>query len=100
MSISKNVIYNVFTEIRNILIKFINIEYSSYLLGDENQNKYFVVDECNIISIKGIQICLLGIIDIESKDFRIEEELNREAYTLKHFITRYVAKGNYIITDG
>ena len=54
----------------------------------------------NIISKKGIQICFLGIIDTESKDFRIEPVLNRDAETLKQFITRYVAKGNFIITDG
>ena len=41
LNISKNVIYNAYTEIGNILINFINIEYSPNLLGDENQtNKY------------------------------------------------------------
>ena len=100
VSISKNVIYNVFNEIRNVLIKFINIEYASNLLGEEGEQKYFAVDECNIISIKGIQIWLLGIIDTASKDFRIEPVLNRDAETLKQFITRNVAKGNFIITEG
>ena len=43
---------------------------------------------------------MLGIIDTESKNFRIEAVLNREACALKHFIIRYEAKGNFIITDG
>ena len=70
------------------------------MLGEESEHNYFSLDECNIISIKGIQIWLLGIIDTESKDFRIEPVLNRDAETLKVFIPRYVAKGNFIITDG
>ena len=43
---------------------------------------------------------MLWIIDTDSKDFRIEPVLNRDAETLKQFITRYVSKGNFIITDG
>ena len=87
-------------EISNVLTKFINIKYASNLSGEEGEQKYYAVDDCNIISIKGMQIWLVGIIDTESKHFRIEPVLNRDAETLKQFITRYWAKGNFIIIEG
>ena len=52
-----------------IITKFINIENDSNLLGEDNLYRY-----CNrnyIIIIKGSQICLLDIIDIEISHFII-----------------------------
>lgn len=61
--IPKNVIYNVYSEIRKILSKYLFIEYQSNMLGYPNEYKYFSMDECNIISINNKDIWILGIID-------------------------------------
>ena len=48
---------------RNIISKYLLIEYESNVLGARNENKYFSIDECNILNIDNIHIWLLGIID-------------------------------------
>ena len=46
------------------------------------------------------QIWYLGIINNQSKTFRLEAALNRSEETLKKFILKYVPIGNIIICDG
>ena len=100
IDVSTIVISKVYEEMRQIISNYINIEYQSNLLGELNSRKYYSVDECNIITINGTQIWLLGIIDNENKDFRIEPILSRNTVALKNFINKYVSSGNYIVTDG
>ena len=46
------------------------------------------------------QIWYLGIINNQSKTFRLEAALNRSEARLKKFILKYVPIGNTIISDG
>ena len=41
---------------RIIIFKYILIDYESVYLGYENKNKYFSIDECNILFIDNNQI--------------------------------------------
>ena len=100
IDVSKNIISKVYKEMTQIISKYLNIEYQSNLLGELNLCKYYSVDECNIITIKDTHVWLLGIIDNETKDFRIEPTLSRDSATLKNFINKYIPTGNYIVTDG
>ena len=65
-----------------------------------NENKYFSVDESNILTIDSIHIWLLGIIDNQTKNFILTPTLYRDTATLKSFIEKNVARGNHIVTDG
>lgn len=67
------------------------------MLGDENKNGFFAVDESLFGHIEGKQLWLLGIIN---NDFRIEPTYKRNIEDLKKFISKQVAKGNNICTDG
>ena len=82
------------------LSKYLYIEYQTNVLGYPNEEKYFSIDECNIISINNKSIWLLGIINNNTKNFRIEPVINRDADTIKTFLTKYVGSGNRIVTGG
>lgn len=97
---NKELLRKVFKEMRDTITKYILIEYESGYLGYLNENKYFSVDECNIITIGTINIWLLGIIDNETKEFRLTPTITRDQDTLKNFIDKNVQKGNHIIIDG
>ena len=54
----------------------------------------------NLINHKnGLQIWLLGVINNQSKVFRIEGTFNRDATTIEKFIQIYIEKGNTIVSD-
>ena len=100
ISCSKELIIKVFKEMRITILKYIMIEYESGKLGYFDENKYFSCDECNIVSIGNTSIWLLGIIDNETKNFRISPTIERDTSNLKAFITKHVERGNHIVTDG
>ena len=85
---------------RNIISKYLLIEYESNVLGSRNENKYFSIDECNILNIDNIHIWLLGIINTGTKNFLWAPTISGDSDSLKYFISKYVEKGNYIIIDG
>ena len=100
LDVSKSIISKVYKEMRKIISKYINIEYQTILLGELDLHKYYSVDECNKLTIKGTHIWLLGNIDNKNKDFQIEPTLSWDTATLNAFINRYVPSVNYIVTDG
>ena len=63
---------------RDTITKCILIDYESLFLCDLNANKFFSVEECNIITIGSNNIWLLGIIDNVTKEFRLTPTINRE----------------------
>lgn len=69
-------------------------------MGELNANKYFSVDESLINRIDGKQVWLLGIIDNASKDFCFQAVFNRDAITIKSFISKNVEIGNNMVSDG
>lgn len=96
---NKTLIRKVFKEMRIAISKLILIDYESEYLGDLNQNKYFSVDESNIITIDATHIQLLDIFDNQTKHFKLTQTFNLDTVTLKNFIEKKVAKGNHIVTD-
>lgn len=96
---SNKLIKRVYKEMRIIICKTLKIEFQNILLGNENEGKYYSVDETLISHFEGKQILLLGICNNNTKEFRIEASYNRNMDTLREFITSFVKKGNYIITD-
>ena len=56
LDVSKSIISKVYKEMRKIISKYINIEYQTILLGELDLHKYYSVDECNKLTIKGTHI--------------------------------------------
>ena len=98
--ISQNTLSKIYKEFRNIIYQYMKIVYNSEVISTENNNDYFAVDESLINHINNKQVWLLGIINNNTKDFRIEGAYNRDTNTLSNFISTYVEKGNVIISDG
>ena len=70
------------------------------MLGEENKNEFFAVDESLFGHIDGEQLWLFGIINNNDRYFRIEPIYTTNTEALKKFISKQVAKGNNICTDG
>ena len=76
------------------------IAYYSEPIGEANGGGFYSVDESLFNHIYDSQVWCLGIINNQSKVFRIEAALNRSEETLKKFIFKFVPSGNTIISDG
>ena len=43
---------------------------------------------------------VIGIIDNQTKHFRLTQTLNRDTVTLANFIEKNIDRGNHIVSDG
>ena len=78
-------------------------------MGIENEHKYYSFDESPFSHDKnGNQLWAIGVVENRNNNvnnyinnnFRIVIRNNREAPTLKTFITKYIPSGNNLVTDG
>lgn len=100
INITKKTILNIYKKARNIIHRFLFIKYQTELLGELNQAGFFSCDESLFGHCHGNQIWILGIINNNTKEFRLEGSFNRDSVTLEKFIKKFVLTGNNIITDG
>ena len=98
INISLDVITRIYSEIRTVLTKYYNILYQSEILG--MKDCHFCSESLFSHTDNEDKIWVLGIIDNQTKDFRLNISLKRDQNVLKSFITIYVELGNTIITDG
>ena len=90
----------LFIKIRKVIYLYYNIQYNTEPLGEENKyENYSVYGSMFCHDVNKDQLWVLGVCDNKTKDFRIAVCQNRNASTLKHFITSIVPKGNNIICD-
>lgn len=74
-------------------------------MGIENEHKYYSVDESLLFHDKyGNQLQDIGAIDndknsINNINFRLAITKNRDGPNLRTFVTKYMPKGNYLVTD-
>lgn len=100
-TVSLNVIRKVYQSIRETIYKYLRFEYLTDKLATENQNQIFSVDESEFTkNAKKENLWVLGIINNQTKEFRLETSAKRDAATMTLFIKNFVDKGNTIITDG
>ena len=97
--ISKKLILRIFKEIREVINRYLFIQYRSETFGDSNNSEYYSVDESLFGHKNNSQIWILGAINNSTKDFRLEGVLNRDTHNLKKFITNYIPIGNKVVTD-
>ena len=71
-AISYQIIYKVYKVIRNVIYRYTKFECQSVLLGEENENKIYSIDEYLIGHKNNRQIWVLGIINNENKQFRVD----------------------------
>ena len=62
------------------------ILYSSEAISFQNKNEFFSMDESLINHKNGRQIWLLGVINNQNKNFRIEGTFNRDTTAISKFI--------------
>ena len=100
-NISIRNIRRFFKEIRKIIYEYYLIQYNVESFGEENANKYYSIDESLFVyDVNKTPLWVLGMTNNETKDFRIVVSKRRDQAALKESITRYIPKGNNIVTDG
>ena len=99
-SFNNNIIYSVVLLLRKAISHYIKENYYEKMTTI-NQNANIAVDESLFCHFNGNnQIWLIGLINTETKDFRIEAVLERNSEILEKIIRHHVSIGNNIITDG
>ena len=101
IKLSLTQIRNIYHKIRETIYYYYLLEYEIEDFGLENQNHHFSLDESMFChDLNGRQIWVLGMIENETKSFRVVCSYNRDANVIKSFIEKYIPKGNHIIHDG
>ena len=76
ITISKKLIFCIFKEIKDVIYRYLFIQYRSEKFGDSNNSEYYSLDESMFRHKNNSQIWILGTINNSKKDFRIEGVLN------------------------
>ena len=99
--ISEELIRQFFVYRREVIYNYYKIAYKTDYLGTENGNKFYNIDEsCFCKDVNGSHLWVIGAIENDTRDFMIILSRDRDANTIKKFITRFIPKGNKIVTDG
>lgn len=99
--VSETFIRNVYDKIRKYIYYYYIIEYSTEKFGEENEQKYYAIDECLFShDVNRNQLWVIGLIETTNKDFRLVLARNRDADTIKTFVERTIPIGNCLVTDG
>lgn len=94
------IIQNIYTTIRNIITKYYNLVYQSKILGEQDKNLVFSIDESLFVTDENNnQIWVIGALNNLAKDIRIDISFKRNSEVLKIFIERYIEERNKLITD-
>ena len=68
-------------------------------MADENANRKIAIDESLFTHYENKQIWVIGMIDTNTKEFRLVPTFSRDSNTLKDIVLRYIRPGNTLITD-
>ena len=98
--ISENAIKEIYQKIREIIYRYYYILYQSEYLGERDSSDYYAIDESLFTHDKmGRQVWVIGIINNNTRDFRLEASLNRDSETMKKFLLKFIGSNNRIISD-
>ena len=89
-NLSKRVISRIYKDIRNIIYKYMKFVYAQEFISKENVGENFSIDESLIGHVNNKQLWLIGIINNNTKEIRVEASFTRNSYTIKSFITSYI----------
>ena len=99
MTCSINTIDRVYNEVREIIYKYLKVAYLSEEFGTLNKNEYLSIDESLFCHKNDKQIWIVGAVNNNTKDFRLEGVLSRDSAILKKFVHKYIPQGNNIVSD-
>ena len=99
-SLNEKLIYSIVNSIRKYISHYLKEIYLEKMV-EENKNAFIAIDESLFShTIDNEQIWLVGLIDTNTKYFRIEAVKERDTETMERIICHHIGKGNNIITDG
>ena len=100
--ISYNTVCAILDNIRNCIANFLKHQYRLKQIGGApEKHKIIAVDESLILhDNKDAMIWLVGAIDTETKELRLDIIKERNSTNLKIFINNHVESGTYIVHDG
>jgi len=99
-SINLKVIYRMINLIRRAIAHYIKESYYTKL-AINNENAKITIDESLFCHFNGNrQIWLIGLINTNTHEFRIEAVYERNSEIMEKIIKHHVGEGNFIITDG
>lgn len=94
-------IYKLFGIIRKCITEYYNNVYKIEKLAYDNELKNIAIDESLFVhDYNGQQERVIGLIDIGTKNIRLELVKQRNTEILKKIILHHVGKNNTIISDG
>ena len=100
-SLGQKNIYNYFILIRKCLAQYYKDKYEYEKLAYTNELKNIAVDESLFVKdINGVQYWIIGLINVETKEIRLEIVTERSEEIIKKIILHHIGSGNNIITDG
>jgi transposase-like protein len=97
--ISKPHVYKILDNMRYIIAHYLKETYNLEKITELNKHDNISVDESLFVHINNQQLWVVGIINNNSREIRLEIVENRSAETMKKIITTLIPKGNRIITD-
>ena len=92
-------IRNIILKIRQCIAHYIRDKYELEILAEENKNRTIAIEESLFTHINNRQVLVIGLIDTQSKDFRLVSSFTRDASKLKKILRKFVKSGNTIISD-
>lgn len=92
-------IRNILTKLRLTISHYLRDKYALEYLADENANRKIAIDESLFTHYENKQIWVIGMIDTNTKEFRLVPTFSRDSNTLKDIVLRYIRPGNTLITD-
>ena len=98
-NIDNRFIYKFLQECRISIANYIRHCYILDPLAGKNAYNHISVDESLFSHLNNKQQLVIGLINCETNDIRMEIVENRDTDTLKQIIEKHVLPGNYITTD-
>ena len=92
-------IRNILIKLRQTIAHFLKDKYELEALADENQNKKIAVDESCFTHYNNKQVWIIGLINTQTKEFRLIPSYTRNTPKIKEIIQRHAKRGNTIISD-
>ena len=92
-------IRNIILKIRQCIAHNIRDKYELEILAEENNNRTIAIDESLFTHFNNRQVWVIGLIDTQSKDFRLVSSFTRDTSKLKKIVKKFVKSGNTIISD-
>ena len=69
------------------------------VFAEENKNQKIEIDESYFSHIDNKQIWVIGLINTQTKEFRLIPSFKRDSATIKKIVEKFIKRGNIIITD-